>query len=80
MDNPHYCSTGWSLYEKLAETFVNFETQEDVLAEKFDTGEYNSRLARLDEHLHTCTRCSIEESRFEKKRPQYVRDPIKSPA
>lgn len=67
---PHYCPTGWSLYQKLAETHMNFETQEYVSPEMFDKKEHDARLAKLDEHMQTCVQCSIEESRFEKKRPQ----------
>ena len=70
---PHYCSTGWSLYDKLAETFMNFETGEQYSAGKFAEEEHAACLARLDEHFKTCVQCSIEESRFEKKRATPVR-------
>jgi len=70
MDHPHYCSTGWCLYHKLAATHMNFETKEMYSPEMFDKDKHGACLAELDEHLHTCVQCSIEESRFEKKRPQ----------
>ncbi len=68
MANPHYCSTGWSLYQKVADTFVNFETGEEYPPEKFDKEKHAVSEAKLDEHLQTCPQCSIEEARFKKKR------------
>lgn len=73
MDNPHYCSAGWSFYHKLADTFMNFETNEQYSPEMFDEMEYDSRYAKLREHFQTCPQCSLEEARSEKKRPTPVR-------
>jgi hypothetical protein len=72
LGNPHYCSTGWSLYERLAKNHFNFETRKDVPPELFDEKNYEACLVQLNEHFETCPQCSLEESRFEKKRAQSV--------
>jgi hypothetical protein len=68
MAEPHYCSTGWNLYQKLAENHWNFETGEDVPPELFDVKNYDDCLSKLNEHMETCPQCSLEEARFQKKR------------
>ena len=73
MGNPHYCSTGWGLYDNLIETFFDFEAGKDVPPELFDKNKYAACLAELNGHFETCTQCSLEESRFEKKRATPVR-------
>lgn len=73
MGNPQYCSTGWNLYEKLAETHFNFETGKDIPPELFDDKKYEACLAKLNEHFEACPRCSLEEARFGKKRAVPVR-------
>jgi hypothetical protein len=69
MGNPYYCSTGWQLYYELASTIMNLETGEEYSPEKFDKEKNSACQAKLDEHLRTRAQCSLEEKRFEKKRP-----------
>jgi hypothetical protein len=56
-------------------TYVNVETGEEypleMLGEKHK--EHAVCLAALNEHVETCPQCSLEESRFEKKRAVPVR-------
>jgi len=70
MANPHYCSTGWNLYERLAGIVLcrNLETGEKYPEETFDRKKCEVAGQALDEHFRTCVQCSIEESRFAKKR------------
>jgi hypothetical protein len=60
--NPHYCSTGWGLYEKLAMMFMNIETgeeySEEYLRETFDK-EHTACITKLDEHFQTCDQCYL---------------------
>jgi hypothetical protein len=62
--NPHYCSTGWSLYDRLAESQGwNPETKEmypeEMFKEMFDEKKYRDCIARLEEHFETCAQCSL---------------------
>jgi hypothetical protein len=67
---PHYCSTGWSLYHKLAETFMNFETGEQYSGEMFDHEKHTACVAKLGEHFQTCAQCYLADL---KKPPAPVR-------
>jgi hypothetical protein len=69
MDNPHYCSTGWSLYHQLAEAHMNYGK---VPGEIFKR-DLAAAQSRLGEHMKACAQGSIEEFRFEKKRATSVR-------
>jgi hypothetical protein len=66
-----YCSTGQSLYHKLAMTFMNVETgeeySEEYLRETFDK-EHPAAVARLEEHIKTCAQCSLSDSEFDNMR------------
>jgi hypothetical protein len=64
MDNPHYCSTGWSLYDELGEIHMNFDK-----SAVFDEKHYAGWLAKINEQFQTCAQCSLEDARYEKKRP-----------
>ena len=65
MNNINYCSTGWNLYGELADTHLSFDKHHSE--ERFEK-DFTAAKARLEKHFHTCVQCSIEESRFEKKR------------
>lgn len=58
MDSPDYCPTAHSLFYKLAETYMNFETKEVYSPEDIDVKENALRQATLDQHLETCVECA----------------------
>ncbi len=85
MGNPYYCATGWSLYGNIANMWANWDeafpewadggrppetfTSEQVTAQQA----VNEAYKKCYEHLDACPQCSLEESRFEKKRATPVR-------
>jgi hypothetical protein len=78
---PNYCSTGWSLYENIADMWAKWDKvfpewavvggqpPETMTTEQAAAQKaVNEAYNKCYEHLDTCPVCSIEESRLEKKR------------
>jgi hypothetical protein len=74
---PNYCSTGWSLYDNIADRWANFDkvfpkegvqsptalTPEQTAAQQAVNAAYD----KCYEHLDTCPRCYAEECRIKKQ-------------
>jgi hypothetical protein len=71
-----YCSTGQSLYHKLAMTFMNVETgeeySEEYLRETFHK-KHPACIAELDEHVQTCAQCSLADAELDNLRARSVK-------
>lgn len=73
---PDYCSTGWSLYNNVADMWANFDkvfpTQGFPFPETLNPEQaaaqqsVNEAYDRVYEHLDTCARCYAEECRVKK--------------
>lgn len=73
---PNYCSTGWNLYNNIADTWTNFDKvfpEQGVQFPKTMTPEQaaaqqavNEAYDKVYKHLDICPRCYAEECRIKK--------------